>query len=781
MKLSFCISRLLALAAASVAAVPFTLAQSVPDSPSADAVEISVARPRAEADTVTLSPFEVSVNQPARYQADEAASGGRIRTQVMDTPSTVTVLTNEFLEDVGGSRIIDAALYVAGVSEATFPNGLDAVNIRGFQSTGRRIDGFSTFAQANFDPAVVERMEIIMGPDALLSPTGVPGGTINLVTKRPQFTSGGYLKLRVGQYDANRIETDLTGPIGERFAYRVIAAVQDSEGYVNDTFTKSYLFSPSFTWQLAPQSQLTVRYEYYDAETSNLEGIPVDPAVGTDSDFRTLPGVPRDFNSAPDDKYAFRRGLTHALNFLFTSAVTDRLSVRLAGRIGEVDTPNSDFRWGLSTPGGSYNPFTGRWEGGTIWTNTSSDPAAPNWVSAPAPALSDTIRHQGTYSGARRRERDLQNDWSYIVDAAFAKSTTLLGFAYSYGHQNSYNNTQRLPDFTVPGFERPSGPPISNPITTDSRGATTRYQAYLSEVLELFNRRLVLSGGISHVSFNGFSGNKLAAATSTTVAGQAFPTSGSKATYNYGIVLKPFSKLSVYYGHSESAVPSGGRAVYEGTRPPFSTGKQDEVGLKVQLFENRLLASVAYYEIDQSAYSVFNPENLRVPPPPVLLPDLVSSREASGWEFQVTGNITPNLSVVASYADTRNRTPYGVVLRGSPEDSAAVFVRYGVTHGALAGLSAGIGANYSSKRAGDNPPNRFAVGSTPENPIPYQPSFYLPARTLTNAYVSYRRGSWDYRLEVTNLTDEDHYASLSRSIVQVGAPRAFSATVTYRF
>ncbi|KXU35342.1 hypothetical protein AXK11_06725 [Cephaloticoccus primus] len=186
MTLRFCFSRLLVLAAAVFAATALAQAQSAPASRAAASGDGNRASPaRAEGDTVTLSPFEVSVNQPARYQADEAASGGRIRAQVMGTPSTVTVLTNEFLQDVGGSRIVDAALYVAGVSEATFPNGLDAVNIRGFQSQGRRIDGFSTFAQANFDPAVIERMEIIMGPDALLSPTGVPGGTINLVSKPP--------------------------------------------------------------------------------------------------------------------------------------------------------------------------------------------------------------------------------------------------------------------------------------------------------------------------------------------------------------------------------------------------------------------------------------------------------------------------------------------------------------------------------------------------------------------------------------------------------------------
>jgi len=94
----------------------------------------------------------------------------------MDTPTTVTVMTAEFMEDVGGVRVLDAAKYVAGVSESTIPNSLDRINIRGFQTEGRRVDGFGTADQANYDPAAIERMEIIKGPDALLSPSETPGG-----------------------------------------------------------------------------------------------------------------------------------------------------------------------------------------------------------------------------------------------------------------------------------------------------------------------------------------------------------------------------------------------------------------------------------------------------------------------------------------------------------------------------------------------------------------------------------------------------------------------------
>jgi len=739
---------------------------------------------RAEADeAVILSPFEISAQQPARYQAADAASGGRIRTNILNTPSSVTVLTGAFLEDVGSSQFRDAVKYVAGISQSTIVNGHDRVNIRGFQTQGRRIDGFSTFAQSNYDSAAVERIEITKGPDAVLQPAGVPGGTINLVTKRPQFVPGGYVKAQLGQYDANRIEADVTGPFADgRLAYRLVVAAQDSEGYVKRSYRESLLVSPSLSWRVSPQSLLTLRYEYLDADVSNPEGVPVDPSVGTTTGFKLLEGMPRDFNPAPGKKYSVRGADTHALSFHFSSTITERLSVRLAGRIAYVDQDEAGFGFGLSTPGGSHNPYTGNWEGGVIWVKTSVDPNPPTFAPTPAPALSETFQHFGVHNMPNRRERDIQNDWAYIVEGDALKSTTLLGFAYNYFHGNNQTRNERQPDFTVAGWTQP-GAPIVFPISRDTRNITSRYQVYLNEALELFEGRLVLSGGVSHLSYNGTSGNKLSAANPPfSVAGQMFPGSGSKATYNHGIVVKPLDTLSLYYGHSENAVPAGDfQQVSRGDAPAFSQGKQDEFGAKVMLFDGRLIASVAYYEIEQTGYSVYNPGNLVSPAPSPLLPDLILSREAKGWEFQVTGNITPNLSVIASYDDMKNRDPNGVILRGTPEQTAAAFVRYAVTDGRLAGLAFGIGANYAAKAAGDIPRAGFTEASTPDNPIPYQPSFYLPARTIADLYVSYTRGAFVYRVDVKNFTDEEHYGHLSRNNIMVGNPASVSGSVTWKF
>jgi iron complex outermembrane recepter protein len=725
---------------------------------------------------VVLTPFEVSTSQSARYQADEAASGGRIRANIMDTPNTVTVLTSEFIQDTGALRILDAAKYVAGVSQATLPNGLDRVNIRGFQSDGRRVDGFSTNDQANYDPVAIERMEVIKGPDALLQPAGVPGGTINLVTKRPQFRFGGYVKAEVGQYDSNRVEADVTGPFAHNLlAYRVVASVQDSTGYIDDSIQKSYFFSPSLTWRLGPATQLTVRYEYFDFKTTQLAGLPVDPSVGTNTGFKILSGVPLDFSPGLSDDYAYRKVKSNTGSFLFTSAITEHLSVRLAGRVAEIDTPDSGLTWGLSGNGGSRNPLTGDWEPGLIYATTSP------YAATAAPALTSTVKLSGTKQEQMLRYRDLQNDWAYTFGGDRFASSTLTGFAYGFEHQNLQAATQTASSFDYLNFSGTTAAPTVAALNTDRRRQLTRLQTYLTEQLEFFDHRLLVSGGVAHIDFDGYYGNTLSAATSTALAGQMYLGDGSETTFNYGIVVKPVKNVSVYYGHTENAVPATNyQQTTAGTAPLFSEGTQDEFGAKVQLFESRLLASVAYYEIDQTGYSIANPANLTSPPPAVLLPALVVSRKASGWEFQVTGNLTKNLSVVASYADTKNRDPNGVPFRGAAEKMGSVFLRYEFKGGSLGGLAFGLGADYLGKRAGDQA-SGLTSASTSTNVIPNQPSFYLPARTLADANVTYSRGRWSYRLAVNNVFDKIDYVSLSRTQVYVANPRNVSGSVTMKF
>jgi len=741
----------------------------------------------AEAEVVTLSPFEVSSAAPARYQSAAAAAGGRIAASIMDTPTTVTVLTSEFINDVGGSRVLDVAKYVAGVSEARIPGALDRVNIRGFESDGRRVDGFSSNDIANYDHGGIERLEVVKGPDALLHPSGPPGGTINLVTKKPQWTPGGSIKVQVGEYDTNRAEIDVTGPLGKSFAYRAVAALQDNEGYVRGLERNSFLFTPSLAWRITPQTNLTLRYEYYDFRVTDPVGIPTDPSVGTRTGFRVWEGLPLNFGPNYGKYSEYRRTVSNQGTLLFTSTITEKLSVRLAGRISEASVPAGDLRirtrFETPVPDGwtSINPLTGEYEPGLLF-----DPNPP-YAPIPAPPISPVLGLSGTERvSAHLRQRDVQNDWSYIVDADAVKSTTLIGFAYAYLGENIDSRQRFAPDLDTRLTSVPTG--TVTPAAFLNRmnvRKQSRYQSYLTQQLEFFDERVILSGGVSHLSFNGMAGDKISAPKpppTPTVAGQLFPGSGSTTTYNWGFVVKPTKTISLYYGHTENAVPV---ADYEqvsfGDAPVFSSGEQDEFGIKGNFFGGRVIASVAYYEIDQTGYSVFNPGNFATPIPPVPLPNIHVTRHAEGWEFQVTGSITPSLSVIASYTDATNRDPNGNMLAGAAEELANAYLRYEFLAGPLKGLAVALGANYASERAVENVTG-YTPASTPDNLIPIRSSGFMPARTLVDATLSYSRGSWSCSLTCANALDKRYYAAAdSRNLINIGTPRNVYGSVTWKF
>jgi len=96
---------------------------------------------------------------------------------LLDATQSVSVITNEFMTDIGTARLLDAVKYVAGIGAGTQPNALDMMNVRGFQSYGATLDGFSQFNWVNQDPVIVERIEVVKGPNAILAPQGASRGS----------------------------------------------------------------------------------------------------------------------------------------------------------------------------------------------------------------------------------------------------------------------------------------------------------------------------------------------------------------------------------------------------------------------------------------------------------------------------------------------------------------------------------------------------------------------------------------------------------------------------
>jgi iron complex outermembrane receptor protein len=709
---------------------------------------------------VKLSPFTVSSDSSARYEATESTSGSRVAVSLMDSTQHVAVVTSDLMGDVGIGRAYDAAKYIAGVDEATLPNAQDRTNIRGFQIDGVTLDGFSYFSYGILDPVVMDRIEVVKGPNAILAPTGQPGGTENIVSKKPFFADAASMSGEVGLWSAQRFEFDDNQVISpDKLAFRVVGAYQDTDDYPgNNNFNRSSVIMPMLTYRASPSTQITVQVQSDDWRTLNYLGIPINPNDGTNSSLSFYPGISRSLVPYDADTGRYQKDLHGQMQM--TTNFTDALSMRIA------------TNWIASHAFTKQSNLSGQ-------SNVVIDPNTGAFVLSPTPApLTGIMSRSYTNENEDRRYWDLQNDYVYHLKTDWLDSSTVAGFWLHYDLLYDLNFNATKPNFSVYNyFAMPvtyvpaaNGSAVNGELTTISR---TR-QGYVSENLTLLNDHLVLSGGVADASYQSHVNDAF-----RKIQARNDP---SATMYSYGAVVKPIPELSFYYGYSEQATPIAPSTT---AANPLSlqTGKQNEYGVRMQLLDKRVYATVSYYDITQNNFSVPNPANLVVPAPVPPLPPLFMDRKAHGWEFETTAALTSNLSLIANFTTYKNRNPFGQVFRDVAEQSGALWAAYEFKTGALKGLTVGAGLDYEAKRPGDAPSSTPTAASTPAHVIVPQPSFWLPARTLVNASISYEfNRNWKAQLNIDNVLDTTYFeASINRFMVYPGVPFNPRLTVTYKF
>ncbi|HEU5080641.1 MAG TPA: TonB-dependent receptor [Opitutaceae bacterium] len=731
------------------------------------------ARPQTDDELVELSPFFVkSGNSEGRYTSLESTSAGRVRVSIMDSSQNVSVITSEMLTDVGAGRILDATKYIAGISESTLPNAQDRTNVRGFQADGRTVDGFTYGGFMSLDPAIVDRIEVVKGPNSILAPQPTsPGGTVNNATKKPMFRDFGTVNVQVGEFDANSGFVDVNRMLNDKMAMRVVGSVRDWDNWWDGASIRSYTIMPGFTYKFSDKAQITFQYIYTDWRSTLYLGLPVDPSAGTNTTADLIKGVPRDL-SVYNDADIYRIDQQHDWKVLFTSELPFGIQMRFSALYHKTSQYAPQLNTGNSTggTGGNRDPLTGDYVPGMQYLST------PPYTGSPITTQpTRTFVRSGTDPRADPRTIYLQNDYVYDFTNSALKSTSLVGWAYTDSHDyggEAYNIS--APAFDIDHY-------VDTPWTRGTLNFRTfssnRFiQGYVSEMLSLWNDRVVLNGAISK--------NYYRQRVRNTVLNAFHGVASDAALPSYGVVIKPYKDwFSAYYSYSEQST-SNPPSLPVNTVPPLTSSKQNEFGLRTKLWDNKLYFTISHFDIKQDNFSVPNPANLTTPPPNPLLPALFSDRTAKGWEYELRLNPTPNFSVIANYTNFRNRDPNDVEFRGVAERSGALLASYTFKDEVpmLKGFRAAVGIDYIADRPGDAP-SGLTPASTPSNPIPNQPTFYLPSRTLVNLILAYELNkNWGFQLNVDNLLDKDYLmASINRSMVYAGTPRNFRFTTTYKF
>jgi iron complex outermembrane receptor protein len=765
------------LAVAPAAGLGQTAPRPPADSPAAEepAMKPDPAAPGSlEGEVFELNPFIVVGEPPTRYQAAEATSATRISVNLFDSSSTISVLTPAFIKDVGPIKVIDSLKYVSGIAESTQPVGGDRMQVRGFQTDGQVLDGFARIGPYNhLETYLLDSVEVVKGPNAILNPSGQPGGTVNYVSKKANFRDAGQVVLQVGQYDANKVAFDLNRVIDKNVAVRIVGAAINDRGYFGNK-DESYNLMPSITLRWGSTNNLILQGVFQRTYRTFVGGVPISPLASTTNKTTDLwPNVPGDARLY-DDANNPRDETGNHIQAFYSGKLTDDLSMRLAGHVLFGGHDAIQFSSSPASVGGlpvtgtaNINPFTGFYDPTTIWGG------APTFVAQPAPVPSNLFNRSSFSEFTEETQADLQNDYSYVHKRSAFKSTTTAGYSITHNQVNYRTDNYTLPAFSITG-PYVYVPAVNAGTTNLGKRKTSITQVYLNETVDLFGDRLSITGGLSNNLYrsdvNSVSKNGIKATKTT----KLFP--------SYGLVFKPTKDLSFYAGSSQSAAlnaPDVGQ-----TTSPLQEGEQFEVGGRYRFLEGRAIVTLNYFDITQSNFQVPNPGNLSFPAPVPPLPALASDRTAKGWEFSLSVELSKELSLIGNYTSFKNRDVNDSKIRGTAEESGAAWVQYNAAKTSpLDGLSVGLGVSYSGERPGDAQ-NGFAQGSVlAGRPVIRQPTFFLPDYTRVDVALGYRVNKrWSVHAFVQNVFDTYYLAgSLNRNLVVRGLPLNVRGDITYSF
>src|SRR5476649_350347 len=206
-------------------------------------------------EVVTLNPFEVDASKDIGYYAENTLAGSRLRTNVGDLASSITVVTKQQLEDTGALNINDVFLYEANTEGAgTYtplffgPSGAtdmisgystnngptfgiaQANRVRGLGSADTAENNYPTLARLPFDSYNTNSVEINRGPNALLFGAAAPSGVVNQSTAEAVLNQQkSQASVRFGSFGAHRESLNTNVPIGHKVALFVAALYDDKE------------------------------------------------------------------------------------------------------------------------------------------------------------------------------------------------------------------------------------------------------------------------------------------------------------------------------------------------------------------------------------------------------------------------------------------------------------------------------------------------------------------------------------------------------------------------
>ncbi|WP_229197090.1 TonB-dependent siderophore receptor [Bradyrhizobium acaciae] len=655
------------------------------------------------------------------YVATGSTAGTKTNTALIETPQSLSVVTQQELRDRNVQTLKDAVNYTPGATTTAFGYDprFDSFYIRGFDATYTGIyrdglrQGGGNFAIPKIEPYGLDSVSILRGPASGLYGLGSPGGIVDLTTKRPTLTPFGEVQLQAGTYDRYQGSFDLGGPVpgSDQLYYRLTGLLREAKTwYPGNDDDRAYI-APALTWRPDADTSFTILSEYQSSRTAASIG-----------NFRTPDGQLTNIYSN-DPAFSAMDQKQYRIGYAFEHSVDDVWTVRQNFRFYQVDTDAK-------------------------YTQIDSIDSSTNLASRSAWRILDSFNTVTL---------DNQAEAKFMLGAI--KNTVLFGVDYGHSYYNDKIGYGAAPDLNLLTMNYGAQAIATPAFSIFNKQSTDEVGVYAQEQAKLGGFVLTLNGRQSWVS-------------QTTTAGLDGEPSTQKAnafTGRAGLAYVFDSGIAPYVSYATSFAPQVGVDV-SGTPFRPTTGEQKEIGIKYQMPQLPVLLTAAVFDITQDNV-------LRTDPGNMAFQAATGQIESKGVELEAKLALKQGFDLTAAYTHLNvvitqgSPDTTGNELSGIPRNSFAAFGKYTFQSGVpVEGLGLGLGVRYIGTNFG-NDQNTFqnAARTLFDAVIDYD--LGKLDRRLLGATA---------RLNATNLFDT-HFQTCQSGYCYAGERRQMIGTLSYRW
>ena len=251
-----------------------------------------------------LASVQVSADS-GRFGGNGHAQVGKSDLPLNKTPFTVTVVPRSVLDSQQALSLADALHNVPGVVAGNYGRrGWDDLIIRGqTASDSLYLDGLRTTASNRIAQQIfgLDQIEVLQGPASLLYGMVLPGGLVNMVSKRPQAQPFLNLDTTIGSYGLRQGTLDANLPLSAngKAALRLNALAMHSDDQTRYVWSRNRWIAPSLSLDLGDATDFTLLASYQDRSYIRQQGLPLSGSVYANP----LGQLPRDlFTGEPDQR-----------------------------------------------------------------------------------------------------------------------------------------------------------------------------------------------------------------------------------------------------------------------------------------------------------------------------------------------------------------------------------------------------------------------------------------------------------------------------------------------